>query len=106
MYSETLQVMELVAYETANRQFISFLKFSGLQYLNLKLIYSGISGLELSMETYGVQRHFSFPMKTQIFFFSVVRMVQGEAKTPKIMGCCRANFAVLPALKIGTFGGQ
>ena len=37
------------------------------------------------------------------FLFSVVRMVQGEAKTPKIMGCCRANFAFLPALKIGTF---
>ena len=37
------------------------------------------------------------------FLFSVVRIVQGEAKTPKIMGCCRANFAFLPALKIGTF---
>ena len=37
------------------------------------------------------------------FLFSVVRMVQGEAKKPKIMGCCRANFAFLPALKIGTF---
>ena len=40
------------------------------------------------------------------FLFSVVRMVQGEAKTPKIMGCCRANFAFLPALKIGTFRGK
>ena len=51
----------------------------------------------------GVQRHFSFPMKTQIFFFSVFRVVQYEAKTPKLMGCCRANFAFLRALKIGTF---
>ena len=38
--------------------------------------------------------------------FSVFRMVQGEAKTPKIMWCCRANFAFLPAQKIGTFHGQ
>ena len=27
-------------------------------------------------------------------------------KTPKIMGCCRANFAFLHALKIGTFRGK
>ena len=40
------------------------------------------------------------------FLFSVFRVVQGEAKTPKIMGCCRANFAFLHALKIGTFCGQ
>ena len=40
------------------------------------------------------------------FLFSVFRVVQGEAKTPKIMGCCRANFAFLPALKIGTFSGK
>ena len=40
------------------------------------------------------------------FLFSVVRMVQGEAKTPKIRWCCRANFAFLPALKIGTFRGK
>ena len=40
------------------------------------------------------------------FLFSVVRVVQGEAKTPEMMGCCRANFAFLPALKIGTFGGK
>ena len=33
------------------------------------------------------------------FLFSVFRVVQGEAKTPKIMGCCRANFAFLHALK-------
>ena len=32
-------------------------------------------------------------------FFSVFRVVQSEAKTPKIMGCCRANFAFLHALK-------
>ena len=38
--------------------------------------------------------------------FSVFRVVQGEAKTPKIMGCCRANFAFLHALKIGTFRGK
>ena len=41
-----------------------------------------------------------------IFLFSVFRVVQGEAKTPKIMGCCRANFAFLHALKIGTFRGK
>ena len=39
-------------------------------------------------------------------FFSVFRVVQGETKTPKIMGCCRANFALLHALKIGTFRGK
>ena len=39
-------------------------------------------------------------MKTQIFFFSIAH---GETKTPKIIGCCRASFAFLPALKIGTF---
>ena len=53
-----------------------------------------------------VQRHFSFPMKTHIFFFSVFRVVQGETKTPKIMCCCRANFAFLHALKIGTLCGK
>ena len=37
------------------------------------------------------------------FLFSVFRVVQSEAKTPKIIGCCRANFAFLPALKMGTF---
>ena len=41
-----------------------------------------------------------------IFLFSVFRVVQGEAKTPKIMGCCRAIFAFLHALKIGTFRGK
>ena len=40
------------------------------------------------------------------FLFSVFRVVQGEAKTPKIMGCCRAIFAFLQALKIGTFRGK
>ena len=40
------------------------------------------------------------------FLFSVFRVVQGEAKTPKIMGCCRAIFAFLHALKIGTFRGK
>ena len=40
------------------------------------------------------------------FLFSVFRVVQGEAKTPKIMGCCRVNFAFLHALKIGTFRGK
>ena len=40
------------------------------------------------------------------FLFSVFRVVQSEAKTPKIMGCCRANFAFLHALKIGTFRGK
>ena len=40
------------------------------------------------------------------FLFSVFRVVQGEAKTPKIMECCRANFAFLHALKIGTFRGK
>ena len=48
---------------------------------------------------------FHFPWKRK-FIFSIVRMVQGEAKTPKIMGCCRANFAFLPAPKIGTFRGK
>ena len=37
------------------------------------------------------------------FLFSAFRVVHAEAKTPKIMGCCRANFAFLHALKIGTF---
>ena len=40
------------------------------------------------------------------FLFSVFRVVQGEAKTQKIMGCCRAIFAFLHALKIGTFRGK
>ena len=40
------------------------------------------------------------------FLFSVFRVVQGEAKTSKIMGCCKANFAFLRALKIGTFRGK
>ena len=40
------------------------------------------------------------------FLFSVFRVVQSEAKTPKIMGCCRANFAFLHALNIGTFRGK
>ena len=40
------------------------------------------------------------------FLFSVFRVVQDEAKTPKIMGCCRANCAFLHALKIGTFRGK
>ena len=40
------------------------------------------------------------------FLFSVFRVVRGEAKTPKIMGCCRAIFAFLHALKIGTFRGK
>ena len=40
------------------------------------------------------------------FLFSVFRVVQSEAKTPKIMGCCRANFAFSHTLKIGTFRGK
>ena len=40
------------------------------------------------------------------FPFSVFRVVHCEAKTPKIMGCCRAIFAFLHALKIGTFHGK
>ena len=40
------------------------------------------------------------------FLFSVFRVVQGEPKTPKIMGCCRAILAFLHALKIGTFRGK
>ena len=40
------------------------------------------------------------------FLFSCFRVVQGEAKTPKIMWCCRANFAFLHALKIGAFRGK
>ena len=40
------------------------------------------------------------------FLFSVFRVVQGEAKTPTIIGCWRAIFAFLHALKIGTFRGQ
>ena len=35
------------------------------------------------------------------FLFSVFRVVLGEAKTPQIMGCCRAHFAFLPALNRG-----
>ena len=49
----------------------------------------------------------TFPMishENANFLFSVFRVVQGEAKTPKTMpGCCRANFAFLHALMIGTF---
>ena len=48
---------------------------------------------------------FHFPW-TRKFSFSACRVVQGEAKTPKIMGCCRAIFAFLHALKIGTFRGK
>ena len=48
---------------------------------------------------------FHFPWKCKLSF-SVIRVVQGEAKTPKIMGCCRANFAFLPAWKIGIFRGK
>ena len=40
------------------------------------------------------------------FLLSVSGVVQGEAKTPKIMGWCRANFALLHAQKIGTFRGK
>ena len=40
------------------------------------------------------------------FLFSIFRVVQGEAKPPKLMGCCRASFAFLHALKIGTFRGK
>ena len=40
------------------------------------------------------------------FLFSVFRVVQSEAKTPKLMGSCRANFAFLHARKIGTFRGK
>ena len=40
------------------------------------------------------------------FLLSVLRVVQSEAKTPKLMGCCRANFAFLHALKIGIFRGK
>ena len=45
-------------------------------------------------------------MKTQIFFFQSLEWFQGQAKTPKIMGCCRANCAFLHALKVGTFRGK
>ena len=48
----------------------------------------------------------SFPMKTQLFFFQSLGWFRGEAKTPKIIGCCRAIFAFLPALKMGTFLGK
>ena len=37
------------------------------------------------------------------FLFSAFSIAHAETKTPKIIGCCRANFAFLPALKIGTF---
>ena len=40
------------------------------------------------------------------FLFSVFRVGQGETQTPKIIWCCRANFAFLPALKIGTLRGK
>ena len=40
------------------------------------------------------------------FLFSVFRVGQGESKTPKIIGCCRTNFAFLPALDICTFRGK
>ena len=59
-------------------------------------LYSTHLPLKVSRDT------FHFPWNAN-FLFSVFRMVQGEAKTPKIMGCCTANFAFLPALKIGTF---
>ena len=45
-------------------------------------------------------------MKTQFFFFFVFRVVQGEAKTPKIKACCRAKFVFLHAPKFGTFRGK
>ena len=40
------------------------------------------------------------------FLFSVFGVVQEEAKTPKLMGCCKAKFAFSHALKIGTFRGK
>ena len=40
------------------------------------------------------------------FRFSALSIVQGETKTPKIIGCWRANFAFLPDLRIGTFRGK
>ena len=40
------------------------------------------------------------------FLFSVVRVVQGEAKTPKIMGCLQGKFCIFTCLKIGTFRGK
>ena len=49
---------------------------------------------------------FHFPWTRKFSLFSVFRVVQGEAKTPKIMGCCKAIFAFLHALKIGTFRGK
>ena len=61
---------------------------------------------------YGVEFHLRCPETLFIshehanFLFSVFRVVQGEAKTTKTMGCCRANFAFLHALKFGTFRGK
>ena len=49
---------------------------------------------------------FRFPWKRKFSCF-ILWVVQGEAKTPKKkMGCCRANFAFLQALQIGTFRGK
>ena len=46
-------------------------------------------------------------MKTQIFFFQSLEWFRVRPKHQKIMvGCCRANFAFLHALKIGTFRGK
>ena len=62
-----------------------------------------LSNILLSFKVSRDTFHFLWTRK---FFFSVFRVVQGEAKTPKIMGCCRAVFAFLHALKIGTFRGK
>ena len=39
-------------------------------------------------------------------FFSVVRVVQGEAKASKNNGVLQGKVCLLPALKIGTFSGK
>ena len=37
------------------------------------------------------------------FLFSAFSIIQGETKTPKIMGCCRANFRIFTCLEDGHF---
>ena len=65
-------------------------------------------GLELGQKNptrYGRETLFISHEKAN-FLFSAFSIVQGETRTPKIVGCCKANFSFLPALKIGIFRGK
>ena len=56
------------------------------------LVWNNLWEVKVSRDT------FHFPLNPN-FLFSVFRLVQGEAKTPKVMGCCRANFCIFTCNK-------